>query len=77
MDAAKFGRDGFLLVGVSSSLYFGKTAPARRIPDRRGKGARTVRPKACPLRRRTAMRQPSHACRVLFIPSMFTTLLLI
>jgi len=70
IDAAKFGHGVFLLVGVSSSLFFGKTPPARRIPIRRGKGARSARPKAGPLRRRTVMRQPSHACRVLRIPSM-------
>ena len=58
IDAAKFGHDWLLCLGISSSLCFGKTLPARRIPARRGKGARSARPGAGPLRRRTAMRQP-------------------
>ena len=56
------------LVGVLSSLNFGKTPPARRIPIRRGKGARSARPQAGPLRRRTAMRQPSQRCRFFPFP---------
>ncbi len=59
INAAEFGHGWLLWVRVSSSLFFGKTHPARRIPIRRGKGARSARPKAGPLRRRTAMRQPS------------------
>ena len=54
----------------SSSLCFGKTPPARRIPDRRGKGARSVRPEAGPLRRRSAMRQPFPGSYPLSIPSL-------
>ena len=52
------GHGLFLWVRVSSSLLFGKTLPARRIPARWGKGVRSARPEAGPLRRRAAMRQP-------------------
>ena len=51
IDAAKFGHDWLLWVGVSSSLCFGKTPPARRIPDRRGKGVRS-----------TGARSATHPC---------------
>src|ERR1017187_9166227 len=42
IDAAKFGHGGLLWVGISSSLYFGKTPPTRRVPDG-GARARTAR----------------------------------
>jgi len=50
----------------------GRTSPARGVPDRRRKGARSARPNAGPSRRRTAMRLPP----VEFFPSPLCSLCL-
>src|ERR1019366_6209223 len=65
------GHGWLLWFGVSSSLLFGKTLPARRIPVRRGKSARGARPQPDPLRRRTAMRQPFPASRLFSVALYF------
>jgi hypothetical protein len=56
IDAANFGHDWLLWLGISSSLCFGDT-PLVRASRPAGARARSARPSAGPLRRWTAMRQ--------------------